>query len=410
MEQAILSSEQNIPSDHSRPSALGARPASARPISAGGTRLLFIDNIRWVMIMLVLSMHAAVTYSGHGSWYVKESATLGLPQDLTFLTYQVFLQSFFMGFLFFIAGYFVPAAYDKKGAVRFLKDRAYRLGLPALFYMLVINPIVLYYLAGILDKDQGFFGAYGRYIQKGYVLYGSGPLWFCIALLFFCVVYAGCRVVLKPKPSAVRPTPFPRTIIVTGFIALITLSTFLVRIPWPNGTAFYNMQFCYFSQYVAFFIAGTLAFRNSWLATLQAKTAKSWGFIGLFGGLAIWFTLIVLNRHATTYKTFDGGWYYQTLGMCVLESLAGTGISIGLLGLFREKFNRQGRWALFFSASAFAVYVFHTPILIIITNLLTGWQAMPLLKFLAATVLCISATYALSAFIFRRIPLLKNIL
>ena len=154
-----------------------ATTASRRPSPAG--RLLFIDNIRWVMIMLVLSMHAAVTYSGHGSWYVKETVRLGLPQDLTFLTYQVFLQSFFMGFLFFIAGYFVPGAYDKKGPGRFIKDRAVRLGLPALFFMLVIQPLTLYYAAGLWDTDQGFWRNYQHYILHGRVLSGSGPLWFC---------------------------------------------------------------------------------------------------------------------------------------------------------------------------------------------------------------------------------------
>src|SRR4030095_14518210 len=32
-------------------------------------RLAFIDNIRWTMILLGLSMHAADTYSPLGSWY-----------------------------------------------------------------------------------------------------------------------------------------------------------------------------------------------------------------------------------------------------------------------------------------------------------------------------------------------------
>src|SRR5580692_2126131 len=114
--------------------APGVQVAPTRP-----ARLIFIDNIRWVMIMLVLSCHAAVTYSGHGSWYVREPAKLGILQDLTFLTYQELLQSFFMGFLFFIAGYFVPGAYDKKGAGRFFRDRAYRLGLPSLFFIFVIQ-------------------------------------------------------------------------------------------------------------------------------------------------------------------------------------------------------------------------------------------------------------------------------
>ncbi|HEV2480905.1 MAG TPA: acyltransferase family protein [Puia sp.] len=465
MEQALSSD----PSDLSRPSALGPHPTSAhRPISASsvrpqtptclpagpvaplslgresGFRLLFIDNIRWVMIMLVLSMHAAVTYGGHGSWYVKGPAHLGLAQDLTILTYQIFLQSFFMGFLFFIAGYFVPGAYDKKGARRFLRDRGYRLGLPSLLFIFVIQPIACYYAAGVWDTDHGFWGAYQHYILHGSFLSGSGPLWFCLALLFFCVVYAGWRKsgTRKPgtrpsqrgadgptvrgatgptvrgadgpteKPAArpIHPTPFPRAILVAGFIGLITLCTFLARIPWPMGTSFYNMQFCYFSQYVAFFIAGTLAYRHSWLSTLSAATSKRWGFIGLFGGLAIWITLIALNITAKTYHPFDGGWHWQSLGMCAIDALAGTGISIGLLGLFRERFNRQGRWAVFFSASAFAVYVFHTPILIGITRLLTDLHWLPLLKFGLATVLCIIATYVLCAFVFRRLPLVKNIL
>jgi hypothetical protein len=362
------------------------------------------------MIMLVLSMHAAVTYSGHGSWYYKETAQLGTAQDVIFLTYQVFLQSFFMGFLFFIAGYFVPGAYDKKGAGRFLRDRAYRLGLPSLLFIFVIQPVACYYAAGVWDTDQGFWGAYQRYILHGRFLSGTGPLWFCVALLFFCLVYAGWRAFLRPAARPVRPTPFPRAILVAGFIGLITIATFLVRIPWPNGTSFYNMQFCYFSQYIAFFIAGTLAYRHSWLSTLPAAVSKRWGFIGRVGGLTIWFTLIALNIHAKTYAPFDGGWHWQSLSMCLLESLAGTGISLGLLGLFREKFNRQGRWAVFFSASAFAVYVFHTPILIWITRLLTDLHWLPLLKFFLATILSIIATYILSAFVFRKIPLLKNIL
>lgn len=411
MEQVLSVNPASAATRVKTPTASSAGPAA--PLCLGrqsGFRLLFIDNIRWVMIMLVLSMHAAVTYGGHGSWYVKEPAHLGLAQDLTILTYQIFLQSFFMGFLFFIAGYFVPAAYDKKGPRKFLRDRAWRLGMPSLLFMLVIQPLTVYYVADLYDKDESFLSAYKGYILHGHVLSGSGPLWFCVALLFFCLVYACWRALLKPTASSIRPTPFPHGVIVAALIVLIALSTFLVRVPWPMGTSFYNMQFCYFPQYVAFFIAGTLAYRHSWLSTLTTKTSKRWGFIGLFGSLAIWLTLIALNLSAKSYHPFDGGWHWQSLGMCAIDALAGTGISIGLLGLFREKFNKQGRWAVFFSTTAFSVYVFHTPILITITRLLTDIHWLPLLKFLLATLLCIIATYVLCAFVFRKIPLLKNIL
>jgi glucan biosynthesis protein C len=376
----------------------------------GAVRLYFIDNLRWVMIMLVLSMHAAVTYSGHGGWYVKEPARLGMAQELTFVTYQVFLQSFFMGFLFFLAGYFVPGAVDKKGAGRFLADRAYRLGLPALFYIFVIQPVTCYYVAGLWDKENGFFGAYGRYISHGWFLSGSGPLWFCVALFFFSCVYAGWRSFFRPGAREVKPGAFPRSATVAGFIGIIALATFLVRIPWPNGTSFYNMQFCYFSQYIAFFIAGTLAYRRSWLSALSATFSRRWGYTGLLGGLAFWLLLIAIGGADKTTVPYDGGWHWQSLGMGVLESLAGTGISLGLLGLFREKFNQQGRMASFFSANAFAVYVFHTPILIAITLGMAGLHWLPLVKFVLATAACIVVSFALCALIFRRIPFLKKIL
>src|SRR5579871_5075636 len=128
------------------------QPLPAAAAKEGANRLLYIDNLRWVMIMLVVSMHAAVTYSHLGSWYFMEDSKPSLPVTFTFATYQVFLQSFFMGFLFFIAGYFVPKAYDTKGAAKFLKDRAFRLGLPLLFFVFVLQPVAVYCIF-LFDKS-----------------------------------------------------------------------------------------------------------------------------------------------------------------------------------------------------------------------------------------------------------------
>jgi glucans biosynthesis protein C len=394
-----------------QPAGTGATIAAAPvPVRPATTRLIFIDNIRWVMIMLVLSMHAAVTYSGHGSWYVKEPAKLGLPQELTFVTFQVLLQSFFMGFLFFLAGYFVPGADDKKGGTRFLRDRAYRLGFPSLVFIFVIQPLTCYYAAGVWDTSAGFFADYRRYIVDGSFLSGSGPLWFCIALLFFSTIYTGWRSLFPPVARLERPRAFPRTVVLITLIGLTAIATFLVRVSWPVGTSFYNMQFCYFAEYIVFFVAGILAYRNGWLAALPAATSRRWGFAGLFGGLTVLTLNTVLGGGPRNVAYYEGGWHWQSLGMSLVDALAGIGISLGLLGLFRTHFNRQGRWAKFFSDNAFAVYVFHTPILIVITRGMTGLHWLPLLKFMVATVICIVASFALSFGIFRRIPLLKKIL
>jgi glucan biosynthesis protein C len=111
------------------------------------TRLLYIENLRWTMILLVISMHAADTYSPFGNWYYVDRSPMSLATILIFGAWQMYLQSFFMGLLFFIAGYFVPGSYDRKGPAGFLRDRTIRLGLPVLLYMFVIGPITEYYVA-----------------------------------------------------------------------------------------------------------------------------------------------------------------------------------------------------------------------------------------------------------------------
>ena len=40
-------------------------------------RMLFVDNIRLAMIVLVLFDHAAVTSSGVGGWYYRDPAVPG---------------------------------------------------------------------------------------------------------------------------------------------------------------------------------------------------------------------------------------------------------------------------------------------------------------------------------------------
>jgi hypothetical protein len=57
-------------------------------------RLLFIDNLRWTMIILVISMHGADTYSPLGKWYFVDRTRLPIPELLTFAAWQMYLQSF----------------------------------------------------------------------------------------------------------------------------------------------------------------------------------------------------------------------------------------------------------------------------------------------------------------------------
>jgi len=92
-------------------------------------RIAFLDQIRAVVTLLVVFHHTAVTYGGAGSWYYRESTgVFGRDPTATALTlFCAINQAYFMGVFFLLAGYVTPPAYERKGAARYLRDRAVRL-------------------------------------------------------------------------------------------------------------------------------------------------------------------------------------------------------------------------------------------------------------------------------------------
>ena len=100
------------------------RQAAAMP---QGKRLLFVDNLRILLMCGVLVVHLNATYGAVGSWYYHDPA-----YDLLTGIFLTILNGIGMacgmGAFFLIAGYFTPGSYDRKGPRSFLRDRLVRLG------------------------------------------------------------------------------------------------------------------------------------------------------------------------------------------------------------------------------------------------------------------------------------------
>lgn len=375
-------------------------------------RLDFVDNLRWTVIVLVVSMHAAVTYSHVGSWYFMEDPKPGMGTTAIFATYQSFLQAFFMGLLFLVAGYFVPAAYERKGLARFLRDRWMRLGVPALIYMVIIQPVIVYWLLRDFDEHTrpSLWQAFVPYLVKGRFLSGSGPMWFAVALLIFSAIYGMVMSARGAPAKGQEDESCPTHAQVIGVALLIAVCTFLMRIVQPIGTNILNMQLCFFSQYIVLFVIGIQAWRRNWLLRIPYAFGMLWLKVALIGGGVVWLGLVfaVLKTHSE--QLVSGGWTWQSALLCFWESFFCVGICLGLLVLYREKFNRRGRLAGWLSDNAFTVYMFHAPLLIAVTLALRGFEAPKLVKFVCAFVLGLVVTYLASGFVFRRIPLLRRVL
>ncbi len=363
------------------------------------------------MIILVISMHAADTYSPLGNWYYVNRRPLSTTELLAFAFWQTYLQSFFMGLLFFIAGLFTPSSFDRKGARQFIRDRAFRLGIPVLLYTFCIGPLTEYYAAHSWTSTRAtsFANEWIKHIDNGQFLQENGPLWFCLALLTFSLSYAILRTFPSPIHSNRSNLPAPGTKTLVGFAASMAIATFIVRAGRPAPVL--NMRFGDFPSYVLLFGAGVMAARQRWLPKLSFSAGLRWMTVILPVGFAAWLLLLILGGALKGRgDDFSGGWYWQSAAFALWESFTCVAMCFGLLVLFREKFNAQGAIGRFLSNNAFSVYVFHPPILIVAARMLSGLPWEPIIKAVVLTILGVITSFTLSAAVFRRTPLLRNIL
>jgi peptidoglycan/LPS O-acetylase OafA/YrhL len=379
--------------------AMGA-PAKADSGAPRGSRLLFIDNIRWSMIILVLSMHACDTYSPFGNWYYVDRRPSGLATEVVFGVYQSFLQAFFMAALFFIAGYFSASAFDRKGFANFVRDRALRLGLPTLLYMLAIGPLTQYFLSWTWGTG-GFGHQWLKHLADGEWLSETGPMWFCAALLMFSLVYALARV-SGWRERAVQPTGGGIAI----FVTIMAASTFAVRIAIDDGASVLNIHPGDFPQYILMYVAGAYACRGDWLARLSDRTSLRWAGLALLASVPLLVALVVLGGGLQEDTArYSGGFNAVSAGKCLWEAQVCAGMGLLMLSVYRRRFNEQGPLARFLSDNAFGVYLIHPPVLIAIAILLhpLAWPAIA--KAALLTILAAIGSFAASAFIVRKSPL-----
>lgn len=363
-------------------------------------RLLFIDNIRWSMIVLVLSMHAADTYSPFGNWYYVDRQATGFATALFFGVYQSFLQAFFMAVLFFIAGYFSAASFDRKGFSGFARDRLVRLGLPTLLYMLVIGPLTQYFLSRTWGKG-GFGHQWLTHLEDGEWLSETGPMWFCAVLLLFSLLYG----LIRRSGWQERKLSLHGTAIAL-FVLMMAAATFAVRILVPSDAAVLNVHPGDLPQYILMFAAGAFGHRGDWLAGLAEPGCLRWGGLALAPAVPLFGALVLfgggLNGNTALYA---GGFNPVSAGKCLWEALVCVGMALLLLAVYRRHFNAQGKVARWLSDNAFGVYLIHPPILIGFALLLHMLSLAPIAKMLALTLLAMAGSFAISAWILRKSPL-----
>jgi surface polysaccharide O-acyltransferase-like enzyme len=352
----------------------------------------------------VLIVHLNNTYGWLGAWMYRDPA---VPDQFT-VAFLWPLQSIgmacFMGIFFLLAGYFTPGSYDHKGGAAFVRDRLIRLGIPWLVYSLLLQPLVNYIAAGL---PGSFWSFYTTGYLRGAHSIADGPIWFVELLLFFSLVYAAWRWLTRHLTQTTASTgELPGYLAIFGFIFALGLVTFVVRIWCPHyyQPGPFNVPLDFLPQFFSLYVVGIIASPRNWFFTLTPRMGRDWSLIALLATLIFMLGWVMAGTHTGS----SGGFNWLAFGGALLEAFLVVGLGMGLLVLFRQRWNHQGRPAKESAADVYTVYLIHPVVLVGFASAFSVVALYPLLKWAIAVVVTILLCFLISSGI-RRIPLVNRV-
>ena len=370
-------------------------------------RVLFFDQIKALMIALVIAVHVFLAFLG--DWLGVHIAMSSSPHSL-FVGVAVWVMSFsntfFMCMLFLLSGYFVPRSVHKKGVLRYLQDRLLRLGLPFVGGMLLINNVSV--LLGRLSPASPLATLPWRDMPLNHVM----VLWFLLVLFAFDLLYCAW-VRLRGDRFAIDtsvPTPKLRSwlisAVVLAFLEVLMvrqtdLWSVLVRSPLDG----LGVQGMHVFTYAFLFFLGCKASFHRWLERLDAHLVVRWFRFSVVLALS----LVVLD----VVLAFNGAISTQAGKLSVLVSLLnpfiGWGVMAYLLLWFQRNENRCGQWLATAGVDSFGAYIIHPLVLVVVLEAIGFIGLNHWLIYLAATALGIVISFGLSHQL-RRIPAIAKVI
>jgi len=384
--------------------AVAAQPG-ATAVPATKQRLIYLDNLKIILIAGVIACHATLIYGPGDGWLgyhegrpgILETLILGIPGMLGGL--------FWLGVFFLIAGMLVPKSLQKKGSGKFSQERIVHLGIPLIIYALLVMPLLKYGV--VRDLGQTSQPPWTWALDHILPLY-AGPLWFVGALMIFSVAYAIYDKLWPGRPRG------DATITLRGMVLLaltIAVLSFLFRLVWPiYSDQFLGLHLWQWPQYVLLFWAGAWAAERGW-PTLSDPVWRRCGYAIL--ALAVLGSLVILTAYKGVLPSdpglYSGGWHWESLLASAIEGALAVVAPFWLLGFFRRHVNSMFPLGKQLIRSYYGAYVIQAPVVMGLALALRRPAIPTELKFLVVAPLGIVASFVL-AYYFVQLPGVNKIL
>ena len=308
----------------------------------------WIDNLRWVTVLLVLVYHVIYFYNnkgvfgGIGGW--GDYPECHQYQDVV----MYILYPWFMPLLFILAGIGSRYALQKQSAGEWFKARTRKLLVPATIGLFVFQWMTGYFNTAVSQVVQGTV-----LLPENLPLLikipiwgisGIGPLWFIQLLWLLCIVLLIIRAIDKKDKFWTWCGKLNIVwIILLGVLFWVGEQT-LIKQP-VNFGGLLNLYKPLF--YLIPFLLGYFVFSHD---EVQEKVKQAW--IPLVISAVVSGAVLV----CTTFGQDNTSPQY--LGS-PLNCLYGWLACLALMGWFNAKFDRTGRFAGYMTRTSYGIYIVH---------------------------------------------------
>ena len=306
----------------------------------------WMDNLRWVTVLLVLFYHVFYFYNNKGVF----GGIGGFGDYPEYPQYQdvvmYILYPWFMPILFLLAGIGSRYALQKQSGKEWFRSRTRKLLVPGTIGLLVFHWMVGYFNTVVAAREGVFDGvpAVVKYFIMAFS--GTGPLWFIQVLWLLCLVLLLVRAIDRKdrfwnwcgKANLV-------VIILLGVLFWAGEQT-LIKNPRPESLdGLLNLYKPLF--YLVPFLMGYFVFSHD---EVQERVRKAW--IPLMVCAVIAGTVLIV----TTFGQDNTSPQY--LGS-PLNCLYGWLMCLAMMGWFKARFDGTNRFATYMTQSSYGIYIVH---------------------------------------------------
>lgn len=337
-------------------------------------RLNYVDNLRWILVALLILYHVAMAYNTWG-----EANYIFLEVNKPFASIVSFMSPWFMPLMFLLAGISSYFSIEKRGAKHFILERLVRIGIPFLFGILFINPI-LSYIADVTHNcySGNYFEHYAVYFTRYKDLSGYdggftlGHFWFLAVLLLISFVSLLFVIIAKRIQEEKKKIALIIFAIVASIIAIATYNVDIL------GKRIITYLFVYLLGYFVFSKESITGYLSRF----------KWIFFVLF---------LVTNITNVILFIYVGG--YEILNTVINYA----SFVFGVLGLFtfaHDYLDFANAFSKKCASLSYVFYICHYPIVILAQYLFMILGMNNILNFFISTlisyILTIGLTYGIS--------------